>query len=666
MAYDSKFILREIRVLNRSFSPAGRQLMCGSFLEANLSKKDKNYYDLYVKIRGWATGLWDGHESIVEQGRHGKDHSEALLKYANIILKKKLCEETEFLSGKEIFLLLSSIYLHDIGMQTGWKERFPEISGSFGNLTKQERKKIRDEHAKTSGYVIRKFKDNIPAALSTELNDQEKTVIQKEMNEALAVICEMHKSERINSLFNSDFYKKFSKEENKPKIDFIACLLQFCDVLHMDKGRINETRFRTALEKFIKSTVTEFDYDHDDFIRFFSGHFVNSVDVDTTYHQCKTRIEINLKCQFSINEDYEYIINYFNNKYVKRLTRHKDDGFAIMSTYGFELIDQQRVVKIPADGRKIQIPDQLIDYIIDQISISDLNKKVKEKINTLIKANPKNPFLICLMKYLNEEKNLHISSIEEIPEAIVNPYIIDTIDVMVKAMNECLNMARESQRPEAEISNIFKLGVDMVGWLILLSIKPAWLGKQSRYGAIRIKIPVQTELSIELVCAALNQEKADFKWSYDQALSGKGKIKYGGIECGFDEPISDKVIVVKREIYKSICKEEAPQHYFKSGDKHIHDLILVERIMYQRRINLNMYILIDLSNHIEPMNHPGVFEQMTEDLQTEDGRQLLKEIVVFYTITDKETVFKISEEKLIDKLKVFFDIPKQFGIVLEG
>jgi len=170
-----------------------------SFLEEKLKEKNKAYFSLYEYLRNWANAQWKDHTDIFEQIRHGISHSEKLHEFADILLEKQI--SLDVFDEKEIFLILSALYLHDVGMQEGWKE-FLGIQGSRGYLTWDERKKgspkrvvasylnesqrsmlstgyrlarfpchylfrttrkkIRINHAKTSGHVIRSFKDELP------------------------------------------------------------------------------------------------------------------------------------------------------------------------------------------------------------------------------------------------------------------------------------------------------------------------------------------------------------------------------------------------------------------------------------------------------------------------------------------------------------------------
>jgi hypothetical protein len=106
-----------------------------SRLCSELKRLDANYFALFEKVRDWANAQWKDHMDVVEQVRHGEIHAMMLHYYADIVLENWLSKGK--IPAQDLFLILSSIYLHDIGMQVGWKKAL-NIGGDRGNLTKEE------------------------------------------------------------------------------------------------------------------------------------------------------------------------------------------------------------------------------------------------------------------------------------------------------------------------------------------------------------------------------------------------------------------------------------------------------------------------------------------------------------------------------------------------
>ena len=156
-------------------------------LEEKLRLSNDLYFSLYKKLKQWAAAVWDENIVVHEQIKHGTGHSEKIAQYAGIILQNRL--QTGTINPEELFLLDASIYLHDIGMQTGWKE-FLEIKGTMGELTKEERFRIRKKHAETSAFAIRSWQSQLPASLDRELTPVEKNLLCRDFKEPLAFTCQ--------------------------------------------------------------------------------------------------------------------------------------------------------------------------------------------------------------------------------------------------------------------------------------------------------------------------------------------------------------------------------------------------------------------------------------------------------------------------------------------
>ncbi|MCP4691760.1 MAG: hypothetical protein GY859_27180, partial [Desulfobacterales bacterium] len=208
-----------------------------------------------MKLKDWAHSIWSDHTDIPEQVRHDATHSDRMLAFADALLDTAVREER--VNAEEIFLMVSSIHLHDIGMQTGWKE-WLKIKGARGNIPPGERAKVRDSHAKTTGRVIRAFKNRLPAWLNGRLNDRQKAIVTRDLNEALAFICECHNKPDIRQRLKESIPALFPK--TTLKIGAIAAMLQLCDGLHMDKSRLNETQFLDSLDQWRRGKILEADY----------------------------------------------------------------------------------------------------------------------------------------------------------------------------------------------------------------------------------------------------------------------------------------------------------------------------------------------------------------------------------------------------------------------
>ncbi|UCH95527.1 MAG: hypothetical protein JSV88_01405 [Candidatus Aminicenantes bacterium] len=269
--------------------------------EEKLKQANELYFSLFEKLKKWTDTAWKDYTVVHEQIIHGTSHSKKIAEYAGIILQNKL--QTNTLNAEELFLLNASIYLHDIGMQTGWKE-FLDIKGTIGELTKEERYRIRKKHAKTSAFVIRSWQTQLPAALDRKLTPEEKDILCQDLNQPLAFTCQCHNQPNIAAYLETELNQKHRFRDRGFNIAFLAALLQLCDALDMDKNRLNDERFRDNLGKWLDDQPLEVIYDDNDWKRFFQCHFVEKVRVVPVF-EGKDVFQISIDLRFNPEENRE-------------------------------------------------------------------------------------------------------------------------------------------------------------------------------------------------------------------------------------------------------------------------------------------------------------------------------------------------------------------------
>ena len=340
-------------------------------LESALKKESDDLFALYLKLKSWAVALWSDHVDISEQIRHGTSHSEKVLGYADVILSRKRTEQ--LFSDQEIFLLLTSVMLHDIGMQTGWK-KYLHIKGDRGHLSPEERRTIRKRHAETTAHVIRSFKkESLPAFLSDELNNREKEMLCQDLNEPLAIVCEAHNKEDIGNYIDREVNQRVPG--TPLKLHLLGAILQFCDAMHMDKSRLNEPMFLDALEKWLKDDVIEAAYDPEDWKRFFQCYYVEEC-VISPFKRFGNVFRIEVGVKFNMDERRD-MSEQFLDIYERRLTQSRDGCVTILNQVAdiHFLSDSPFKVK-PSSSTKRPLPEKLFSIF------SDIEKPKPKKITS--------------------------------------------------------------------------------------------------------------------------------------------------------------------------------------------------------------------------------------------------------------------------------------------
>lgn len=174
--------------------------------------KDARYIDKLNFIREYVTNKWEENKGLPARYTiHDASHSERVEKAIC-----KLIPETKYseFSEEEKFYLLSSAWLHDIGM-------IPDLFG-----TKDDYQKVRSEHHIRSIRYIKEKRQELG------LNHTEATIIRQ--------ICRYHtKSEDIT---------KCQPKFGKTRLQLLASYLRLADAIHIDRSRVDESLFKIFLE----------------------------------------------------------------------------------------------------------------------------------------------------------------------------------------------------------------------------------------------------------------------------------------------------------------------------------------------------------------------------------------------------------------------------------
>ncbi len=335
-------------------------------------KSCDTWFQIYQSVKEWTSRQWDHKNLIPEQVWHGKAHCEALLSYADQIIFDYAKENFE---ERELFLLVTGIWLHDIGVHCGWEkfisidllsdgyiraeqyfleERFGKllnkiireakernestgepqivrIEGTEGNLSYGERLLIRYFHSITSGKLIRSFadRDEIYHSMKDELTGSQLDLFS-DMIEPLAIICETH---GLPALFSR---LEACKDNPDPaaffdtlKVDVIAALIQLCDILHMDHRRVDGKSLKDLLDKYLKGEKLPVELREEDWVRLFRPYYIN----DVVLEKNDDAFDINVKCCFNTDDfRHQGILSSFEHVYKERLARKIPDCLSILES----------------------------------------------------------------------------------------------------------------------------------------------------------------------------------------------------------------------------------------------------------------------------------------------------------------------------------------------
>ncbi|MCX6232666.1 MAG: NB-ARC domain-containing protein [Bacteroidetes bacterium] len=212
--------------------------------EKSLIKKIKNtsLKESLTSIRKSTEAIWANDAPKIIKGftDHGIDHCNRLIKFASQLIETK---KGNPLIDEEIYLIIASIYLHDIGMQCDVC-KFPDIKkkaieyGANFNIefnsidsnqySLNEQKEIRKNHQFLTAAWINYAHHNKGTALDSSIK-----TIPNELIEDLIDICMFHSTlDILKCKLNFEIIKQGRKQ-------FIAAIVRLSDELDIDKYRIS-------------------------------------------------------------------------------------------------------------------------------------------------------------------------------------------------------------------------------------------------------------------------------------------------------------------------------------------------------------------------------------------------------------------------------------------
>lgn len=287
--------------------------------------ENEELIDCLRLLRKAVDSIWSSEKRIIQYYTdHGLEHSLRLVKSAVKLFDYNTGKK---LSDEELFLLLSGIYLHDIGMQFDIKKlikenKFKEIldigesfglkfdiefekiikqeeekGGSSFQYSSEEQKEIRAKHHLLTATWIQYIINNPDSTFFYKASDQ----IPEILIDDLITVCMYHSK--------LDIWRCKEKSEDNPdiRLRLIAALIRLVDELDVTSSRINLDTVRLFAFpesnliywwihsktdiKFVKNSVRLRVYLHPDDYKKYSGH-LNSVFLDEFKRKNESLFEV--------------------------------------------------------------------------------------------------------------------------------------------------------------------------------------------------------------------------------------------------------------------------------------------------------------------------------------------------------------------------------------
>ena len=170
---------------------------------------------------------------------HSVHHSDEMVNIIDKLIKPIQLNEDRRLSDRELQILYSSCYLHDIGMQyeqAGNTKVILQLGLDQPWVELQEdtrRTLLRKHHHKISAEMVKRSVNDPEPPIGVQLTEEDHAC-------EIACLCEAHPLVK-----DSERYRKLVASEGAVRLDLLAALLRLADILEESRRRAPKTKERT-------------------------------------------------------------------------------------------------------------------------------------------------------------------------------------------------------------------------------------------------------------------------------------------------------------------------------------------------------------------------------------------------------------------------------------
>ncbi len=291
-----------------------------------------------------------------------------------------------------------------------------------------------------------------------------------------------------------------------------------------------------------------------------------------------------------------------------------------------------------------------------QRSTPQIKEQIKKEITQILKESQLKPLYEDLKDFIKENKKKIIIKDEAVLAEILIEILIDydvlkAISILDRATDSSLKRIKKEVGQQARLREIWDGAVNILGWLVLLSVNYEWIkGKKGDFdGSLKIKfeIPVKTEAGVEIVYSYIrgSSAKLSVDKSGNERVSGNNTISCDRPEGGWDT--EDAFLDIAKLIWAKVSPEDPPKSTKLTKD----DLIYLNRRIAIRNEKGEHYYL--LSVNCKNNNLSNIGEKEYKKLKA-----VLPALpIVFMTIDasddESEKIFIVIEKELEAQLIEF-------------
>lgn len=350
---------------------------------------------------------------------HNVTHSEEIIYLIGQILGPSI----EELSDDELFILIASAYLHDIGMQNIKVKDVP-----IDRLTEKEYNFVRKEHANESYNIIMKMTEE-----SVLQEDFHLPYISDEYIKVIALVSKGHSTDYFDEVIQEFTIDPPTPNNRQVNAKLLTALLLIGDELDVQSKRV--TQNFENLNKFTPSNYS--------FVHWYKHHYISYCGIDNN--------KVQIKMKFPVNSD-EY------KELFKQLVRNKleeqiEKVNPILIDSRLALHSKVNIIVLPYDRSKKSLPEGVLPELKKMLAKNTdnsnlINNNINSQMSTKIPSNPailtqKLRPISVNYKILSNGKNITADIMFKEGEDILLP---------IRAIAESINIRVEWSSEKKEVS----------------------------------------------------------------------------------------------------------------------------------------------------------------------------------------------------------------------
>jgi hypothetical protein len=315
------------------------QAPAGSFdseLEKELWEKNPYLFEELQKIKYAAARVFAEGQEILWYTDHGLQHSHRIVQRVTVLLQP--LHGTQRLSGEELFVLLASCYLHDIGMY------YFKTAGKTYPYSPTDFDLIRRRHPEVSARLIMEN--------AAYLDDPQQAIelpIPEAFVDAISLVCQAHGT----NYFSASLHRLATVPTTTDAVfrgPLVAALLLMGDEMDLDSQR--SASLLTRLSKWA-------DYPPESILHIYQHHYIRNIKVLQEGGRCR------LEVSFQFPPDslgYAHDLIYW---VAAKLLRQCRLTHGILAPYGIIWGNRIKIVRHPDSASRKALPDEALPYLAE-------------------------------------------------------------------------------------------------------------------------------------------------------------------------------------------------------------------------------------------------------------------------------------------------------------